>query len=420
MKILVSAYAFSPKLGSEFAQGWNYSIRMANLVDLTVLIGSSDGSMGDFDLIDRYMATFPVNFKIVKIYPDRICKVFNFLDRNLHLGWFFVLSLRRWNALAFRVAKELNHADNFDAVHHLGPLGFKNPGIMHKLGIPSYVGPIGGFQFINLRLAFKSSFKYFFIASLRNLLNLCFIYDLYIKKALKDYKRISYVTSSNKINFLKFIRREGPVISDQGAFVFDNELFLKKKKRLSTSKLIEICWCGSLDERKNVKLLIDIIYKLETDGIRCIVHIFGDGKLRNSLLKYLKNFSFKYVDNIYHGRLDRTEVLKKLSQIDLILFTSLSEANTATFYEALSNFVVPIALDLDGFHDNIRNNIGYLINNRNPYDVIVADYVSIINGLTKSKQQVLSHLESIANYYDEYTWDFVVKQHKSMLNQIVI
>ena len=70
-RVLLTAYAFSPTMGSEFAQGWNYVQEMKSRYRLTVLVGSSDGRMGDFSLLQHpAVKALDGAVDIVQVQPD--------------------------------------------------------------------------------------------------------------------------------------------------------------------------------------------------------------------------------------------------------------------------------------------------------------------------------------------------------------
>ena len=56
MRVLILAYACSPEIGSEFRLGWNLPIELSKIgVEVDVLLGSSDGEVGEFEIIKNHL-----------------------------------------------------------------------------------------------------------------------------------------------------------------------------------------------------------------------------------------------------------------------------------------------------------------------------------------------------------------------------
>lgn len=62
---------------------------------------------------------------------------------------------------AYKLACTLHQENPFDVAHQLGPIGFRNPGYLWKLNCRTIWGPIGGAQFINLRMIKNVRVNYF-------------------------------------------------------------------------------------------------------------------------------------------------------------------------------------------------------------------------------------------------------------------
>jgi hypothetical protein len=214
-RLLLSAYAFSPYLGSEFAQGWNYARVLCLSYDITVLVGSSDGAMGDVKFLESYLDTHHLPYQVVFVPPTKLNKLINILDNRYGLSWMFVWSLDIWHRQSLQRARYLHDKNPFDLVHQLGPVGFRNPGYLYKLGVPSYWGPVGGFQYINLKMAFKSSKMYFFTSAIRNVLTYFNARSSKVKDAISGFTTMSFATKTNLESFASVYSVEGPVLSDQ-------------------------------------------------------------------------------------------------------------------------------------------------------------------------------------------------------------
>lgn len=412
-KLLVTAYAFSPYKGSEFAQGWNYVQYIKEFFDVTVLVGSSDGGMGETTVAEELSKDASLGFDIVVVPAPKIHSIVKFLDNNFRLGWFFVISLDQWHKKAAIKAKELHRERRFDLTHQLGPIGFRNPGYSYEIGIPSYWGPIGGCQYINLRLAFKSNWLYGFTSLIRNLLTKINSKGTKTSRAINGYDRVSFATANNRDILGNIYGVKGPIISDQACSSSCANIGTVKQK----SKRVVATWCGSVDARKNINLLIDIAFAVKKADLNVFFNVLGEG----SLLSFAKRKSSRLeLDNIsFEGHVTRESVQKSFDDSDVLIFTSLSEANTSTFFEAVERNCLPIALDIDGFSENIFNNSGYKVSADQPYASIIEDYVKFFSLLESDLSSRETLRENLNVSIDSLSWKSLGSKHKAILDDLL-
>lgn len=412
--VLLAAYAFSPTLGSEFAQGWNYVQEMKARYRLTVLVGSSDGRMGDFSLLQHPSVTaLGDDVEIVQIEPDLFCRIIKWLDVRMGMSWLFVLGLRRWHWLAYREGQRLHLTRNFKAAHQLGPVGFRNPGYLHRLGVPSYWGPIGGFQYIDLRLAFRSSPRYGLISLIRNVSTYVAARSSYVKSAVKGFRALSFATTTNQRNFEALYGVQGPVLSDQATARSATAADALDKPGAPPLRVV---WCGSVDARKNIRLLLDIATRLQSVGAQVAITVIGSGGQLESAIQEARA---RRLDNIRFTRqLPRPEVQQQFKDAHVLSFTSLSEANTSTFFEALEAGCIPVALDLDGFSSNITDDIGARIDTSGGWDAIVDAYAGQITELASNPDRRARHVEAIRREASRFAWATLAARHAEVLDRL--
>jgi len=411
-RLLVSAYAYSPTIGSEFAQGWNFVHQASKHYDTTVLIGSSDGRMGEYEEIDNWLRSNDPRVNIVKVQGPCLALLANYLDQKLGFSWAFVFSLRFWHAEALQVARRLHNERAFDIVHQLGPVGFRNPGYMYKLGVPSYWGPIGGIQYVNLKLAFKSSLRFGVIALIRNVLTWLALHSPTTKRAALGFDAVSFATSQNKMLFERAYKKKGPICSDQACF--ENPQAGSPNPLVSAP--LKVMWCGSVDDRKNIKLLMTICKTCQNAGLDVSFKVIGGGPRLKWAQTFAKKNALKNV--VLTGRVPRGQVASEMKAADVLVFTSLSEANTSTFFEGLQKTCIPVALDLDGFSTNITSKIGFKIDTDQPYIKIVNDYVFVLRELSMNHDYICQLRSNIKESLASYSWEELFLRHHKQLVDI--
>lgn len=143
--ILVLAYQLSPTKGSEYSVAWNYVARMSKYNRLTVLYGVSGTHLGDCDEMEEFAKTKGLpNVKFVCVKPNRWTNTLNWCNRHNFLNYTFYFAYQVWQKQVYKEAKNLVKHENFDLIHFVGPIGYREPGYLWKLNLPYMWGPIGG------------------------------------------------------------------------------------------------------------------------------------------------------------------------------------------------------------------------------------------------------------------------------------
>ena len=134
MKILLSAYACEPNKGSEPGVGWNWALALgARGYDVHVLTRSNNRqAIEQAPILSGSRLTFyyydlPQRLRFWKHWPGGI-----------------YLYYLLWQIGAYRVAQKMHSREQFDVVHHITFVSYRQPSFMGSLGIPFIFGPVGG------------------------------------------------------------------------------------------------------------------------------------------------------------------------------------------------------------------------------------------------------------------------------------
>ena len=217
--ILLLSYAISPTKGSEYAVGWNFLINLAKNNKVHVLSGLSGDHMGDTEEIEQYFKDNPhPNINLIAVKPTRLANFINWPNRVGLLGPIFYLAFPFWQKEAYRVAKEILKKEQIDIIHHLNPIGFREPGYLWKIDKPFIWGPIGGAIFVNTILLKNFPIKYKIFFYIKNSINYFQLkYNKRIRKASDKASEIVFCNTDNKENFEKYLGKTGQIISEQGS-----------------------------------------------------------------------------------------------------------------------------------------------------------------------------------------------------------
>jgi hypothetical protein len=150
-RILVSAYALSPVLGSEPGAGWNICSRLAAYHDVTVLARSWNETLWPQDArhreeAERFMrleGPFPgLTIHFVASPPlSRLLQPHPLVSLR---SPFYFHGYAAWQRAAYREAVRLHRERPFDGAHQLTIATFREPGYLWKLGVPFFWGPLAG------------------------------------------------------------------------------------------------------------------------------------------------------------------------------------------------------------------------------------------------------------------------------------
>lgn len=356
--ILLLAYAISPTKGSEYSVGWNFLINLAKNNKVFVLCGLSGDHMGDTDEVEQYFKDNPnPNINLIAVKPTKLANLINWPNRAGIFGPIFYLAFPFWQKEAYRIAKEIVAREQIDVVHHLNPIGFREPGYLWQFNKPFVWGPIGGAQFVNYELLKYHPFKskvFFLIKNLINFIQLNF--NRRIRHAANASSMLIFSTETNKKNFEKYYGKTGPIVSEQASFKI--ELGINNKKTLD-NRVIDIVWIGQISYRKNLFLLFNVL-SLVKNKDKWRLNIVGDGIGVVELKKIAEELAISE-NIIWHGSKVRAEAVSIIQGADLHAMTSLAEANTTVLYEAVSSGIPTISLDQDGMHSTLANGNGILI-----------------------------------------------------------
>ena len=287
-KILVSAYACSPNNGSEPGMGWNFVTGLSNFHDVHVIV-------------EKRKWEQPIN-KYLELQPSlKQNLTFHFIDkkRNKWLRklwppsyyWFY----KKWQKKAYKLALELDEEENFEIIHQLNMVGYREPGYLWNIEKPFVWGPIGGLENSPWNFLPHIGLKGLIFYSARNLVNLL-QRNLLIrpKKAVSRANSI-LISATPNVAFLakQLWKKDSDIICEVG----QEKIKLNKINHRSQNEPLKIIWCGVHQPRKNLKLLLEALSKVT---INFELHILGDGEMKNKWKKSSKSLGIAH--NCYwHG-----------------------------------------------------------------------------------------------------------------------
>ncbi len=167
-----------------------------------------------------------------------------------------------------------------------------------------------------------------------------------------------------------------------------NSLFYENSKKITLNDSANLLVIGYLVERKNHLTLFKAIDILRKTGKQIILNVVGNGLYEATLKKFVKDNNLdKHV--IFHGLLDRDEVLKLTQKSHILISASLFETFGVNLIEALAIGRPVVALDSGGPRDIITEKDGILLQENTP-EAFAKAIETVINNYRQYKQEDIS------------------------------
>ena len=404
------AYAISPYRGSEYAVAWNYVTHMSKNNNLTVLYGMSDNHMGETDTMEEYLKEHAVNnVRFIAVKPNRLANLLNWPNRHDFLVYTFYYAFSVWQREAYNVAREISKAEHFDLIHYVGPIGYREPGYLWKLGLPYVWGPVGGVNNAPRQLMKHMPLAGRMKQTFRSVANTIQFHTMHrLKKALEATDVLLTATSENQQKFRQVHHKDSICLPENcitGTITLDESKFNNPAK-------YNIIVIGTLDARKSVGVFLEALAQVRNRD-KLHVDIVGDGPLRARLQGYDCEHGLDGLIT-WHGQLPRVEAVKIFNRAHLHVITSVSEGNPTTIWEAMSYGVPTMSFDHCGMHDILCSKCGILV-------PIAKRYEDCVSTVARNVDALLQHPErfrQLAHGTVECAWKFTWAKREEFLNKL--
>ncbi|MBQ8124869.1 MAG: glycosyltransferase [Kiritimatiellae bacterium] len=397
MKILLSAFAFSPYRGSECAVGWNIARNLARFHDVTVIAGDLGDGENDYA---RYVAENGSVPRLTVDYvpPSRFTVFLERLHRLPGLWGLYYLAYNLWQRKACKRAKELLKTEKFDLVHQLTMIGYREPGYMWKLGLPFFWGPVGGAP--NEPIAFRRMFSWRGCVKvvLRTVLNeiqkrIC----LRAKRAARKASKIWVVTDAD----YRMVHDLWGVECDRMVEAGRDDSIAGKIRSYDGASPLRIVWSGIHTSRKALPILLHALSRLE-EGMEVGVDVLGEGP-ETAKWKSLAASLGVSSRLTWHGRLPRMDALKLMARAHVLACPSIKEASSIVVIEALSLGLPVICHDACGMGIVVTDKCGFKIPLRNP-ETSISGFATAIRTILERPDLVEQKSAAAIARVGELTW----------------
>ena len=404
MKILLSAYGCDPSRGSEYGNGWNWAVNLADQGHEVWCFTTPRGRQS----IEAAMEKDPrdnLHFEFVEV-P-------NWVERTYVNAFGVMFHYLVWQRYAYKRAKIVDQAHGFDVVHHATYGSLKFASEMWKLGKPFIFGPVGGGQF-----APKAFRKYFFKwwknEQIRSWGNRLFInFNPNLKKTLR---KASIAFATNRETYEVLLRKGA---SNPQLFLdcsLPEDFFPPALPVRNQEGPLRILWVGRLLAIKGLPLVFDALSRVDP-SIDYRLTVVGDGPLAHQMDPWMDRYGVK--DRVdWVGRIPWAEVTQQYHDHDLFMFTTLRDSSPAQLMEAMAYGLPILTLDLHGSGFMVPDDAGIKVPAHTPEATVKA--------LTEAVEYLYHHPEERnrlgKNGFDfarSQTWEKKVEKMSALYRSLV-
>lgn len=400
LKILVSAYACSPFRGSEPGMGWNFVYGLSKFHEVHIIVEQRKWEKE----LQSFMAKNPKKFKNLNFYF--IDKKRNKLLRKIwppSYYWYYKV----WQKKAYKLALDLDNKENFDVIHQLNMVGFREPGYLWKMDKPFVWGPIGGLDNSPWAFLHKLGVKGFIHYAGRNIVNIVQRNLLYRPKKAAGHSNSRIIAATPGIaNLIKKLwKRKSVIICEVG-----QELNVSNTPTLKLpDEPLKIMWSGIHTSGKNLPLLMEAVKDLSFDYE---FHVLGAGNMTE---KWKKNARGLNIRAIWHGWIAREEAMHVMKSGHVLCITSIKDLTSTVTMEAISFGLPIICLDHCGFSHVVTDKCGIKIP-VNSYSMAVTNFTKALEKLNSDEFVRRALSDGALERAKVFSWDKKIQ----LLNNIYI
>jgi glycosyltransferase involved in cell wall biosynthesis len=360
-RILVSAYAFSPVMGSEPGMGWNVCSRLAAYHDVTVLIRSWNENLWPGDeqhkqKAERFMQDVgPIpglTLHFVDSPPlSRLLQTHPVVSLR---SPFFYQGYAAWQRAAYREAVCLHRERPFDCTHQLTVSSFREPGYLWKLGVPFIWGPISGGGNIpwSYFADFDSHDRLYY--ALKNVANEIHIWTKWRSRmAARRAERV--LVSSAQLSAMI----DGWGCTSHTMLEVGTPNWAGRLRCYDGVRPLRLCWTGLHIGRKALPLFLHALAELKRRGFGGKVHltIMGIGPETPAWKALCQQLKLQEMTT-WTGQVPFQQVHEQLDRQDAFVTSSLQEGTSNVLMEALAAGLPVICHDTSGMSIAIDESCG--------------------------------------------------------------
>lgn len=390
MKILLSAFAFAPNVGSEPGVGWRWAMELAKQHHVTVVT-----DMTRRELVDADGVEVPDNLDVMYYRPAwlRAMPLNSTTAQLLYTLWQFGL-------LGF--ARHLHRDRRFDLAIHATYGVFRHPSFLGYLGIPFLFGPLGGGEDAPLSLKRSIPGREKLKELLRTVLNKIVLFDPFLWLAYAKASLILVKTEDTRRALPWPFRRRAIVYPEIGIDAPDSVIPPARKE----GEPLRVLFAGRLLGWKGAHLAIRAVAQAIRSGVDVEFTLLGKGPFEPELRRVAMEVGIN--DRIrWIRQLPQQELFVLYRNMHCFLFPSLHDSSGNVVLEAQANGLPVICLDLGGPATLVNHATAIVVStNGQCEEGVVSKLAKAIEKLAEDESvRVAMGEAAIVNVSERMTWN---------------
>lgn len=406
LKILVSCYACSPKRGSEPGMGWSFVLGLSKYHEVHVIVEKEKWQK---DIVAYLKEHKNENLKFYFIHKKRN----RFLRKLWPPSYYWYYKI--WQKEAYLLAEKLDKEHNFNAVHQLNMVGYREPGFLWKMKKPFVWGPIGGTENIPWKLFSLFSFNGKIFYGGRNVLNS--IQKAFYKrpKLAANHKQSTLIAATPDIkkSINALWNRNSIIISEVGAVNFPEIKITKRKEH----QPLKIVWSGQHTSGKALHILLKSLSLLDSN-IHWELHILGVGKETKKWKELASNLQITNKCTWY-GWLEKKEAFQIMKNGHVLAITSLKDLTSSVIIEGISLGLPIVTLDHCGFSFVVDDSCGIKIPVNEPNKIFV-NFKLAIEKLYTYENYRKSLAKGALKRAKDFSWDNKIEKLNEVYQKLIV
>jgi glycosyltransferase involved in cell wall biosynthesis len=335
MKVLISAIACNPYIGSENYFGWSAIQTLAHDHQLCVLTSRRNQS----DL-QRAAAEGLVPANVRFVYAGHFDEYHSNRMRARFQSWKEYVDFSK---AILPLAKKLHETEKFDLAHHITYATWRVASPLWQLGIPFVFGPIGGNEQFPLRLLPILSPAAAAFEMARMASNVASRFSPGVRNCIRRAAHI-FVANAETEQLVKTVRGSGNGISRlMAGFYSDAQVaaFARFAPDKNLDGPLRLFAAGNMEGRKGAALALQALAKAKKAGVNFYYRLGANGPEIPHLKRLAARLDLSrevlFADNL-HGE----DYQRELGRTHIFLLPSLRESVGLTMMEAMLSGCVPV------------------------------------------------------------------------------
>jgi glycosyltransferase involved in cell wall biosynthesis len=365
MKVLISAIACHPQLGSESKVGWDAALAISDIPAVTACHVMTHSV--NRDAIHREQASGKAGKTVFHFFGEP----FEYHPSRMVARLQSWLIFRKWQARLLPFAATLHHRHRFEITHHVTYVTWRVASPLWQLPVPFVWGPIGGtgllpYGFFGI---LSTPSKLFEIA--RQASGLAASRSRAFLDCATKSSLVVAANEETEIFFRRFrptapIKRLSPVFfsPQQMAVLRDSPRLVPKVKRP-----LHLFAGGNLEGRKGVALALETIAELKQRGVDVQYTFGGHGPELHSLQTLARTLGIEDCVEFHQG-FHREEYVRRLKESDIYFLPSFRETTPITLLEAALAGCYPVVADNSGAGEIVRRIGGKAVSSHNRAQIV--------------------------------------------------